>query len=116
MEVGVWGEGEGGTTGVTAGVTLGELAGVATGVVGVGVGGGGPGPGAGAGAPIEGTARIEAHSTAGLTGATTAAENKHVSIHLNISSVPKYIQLARGIAAGIAQHDRTRNDSQQAVS
>lgn len=76
MGFGVWGEGEDGTTGVTAGVTLGVLTGVVAGAVGVGVGarGGVPGAGAGAGALIEGTARIEAHCTAGLTGATVAAE------------------------------------------
>lgn len=44
--------------------------------VGVGVGVGGAGAGA------MGTARIEAHCTAALTGATMAAAHRHVSIHL----------------------------------
>ena len=67
------------TAGVTAGVTLGVLTGVATGVVGVvglGVGVGGAGAGA------MGTAKREAHCTAGFTGATMAAKQERVSVHI----------------------------------
>ena len=59
--------------GVLTGVATGVLTGVATGVVGIGLG-----EGAGAGAPAEGTAMIEAHCSAGLTGATMAAAKKPV--------------------------------------
>lgn len=74
-EAGVWPGGELDTAGVAPGVLTGVAAGVATRVVGVGLG-----EGAGAGAPAEGTARIEAHCTAGLTGATMAAGKKHVTL------------------------------------
>ena len=69
------------TAGVTAGVTLGVLTGVATGVVGVGVVGVGVGVG-GAGAGAMGTAKREAHCTAGFTGATMAAKQERVSVHI----------------------------------
>ena len=57
------------------------LTGVAAGAVGPGVVRVGVGVGD-AGAGAMGTARIEAHCTAALTGATMAAAHRHVSIHL----------------------------------